>query len=122
MLSISTFAQTDVREKVPVFTQDPKANFRLYPTQNMYNFIELDTRTGQMRIVQWSTSGNQLSTVLSNEKRVYDTKDEIPGRFTLYATTNFYNFILLDQIDGRRWQVQWSTKPEERMVLFIMDY
>lgn len=36
-----------------------------------------------------------------------------PGRFTLYPTQNRYNFILLDQTDGRTWQVQWSTKPEE---------
>jgi hypothetical protein len=50
---------------------------------------------------------------------VYSVEDEIPGRFTLYATTNIYNFVLLDQIDGRTWQVQWSTDPDEMMVLRI---
>lgn len=34
------------------------------------------------------------------------------GRFTLYPTQNVFTFILLDQIDGRMWQVQWSTKAE----------
>jgi hypothetical protein len=102
------------------YTQDPKANYRLYKTKNTYNFIKLDTRTGQMEMVQWSTqSGGTFTYTLSNEKRVYSVEDEIPGRFTLYATTNYYNFVLLDQIDGRTWQVQWSTDPDEMMVLRI---
>lgn len=102
------------------YTQDPKANYRLYKTKNNYNFIKLDTRTGQMEMVQWSTkSGGTFTYTLSNEKRVYSVEDEIPGRFTLYATTNYYNFVLLDQIDGRTWQVQWSTNQNEMMVLRI---
>ena len=32
---------------------------------------------------------------------------------------NIYNFILLDQIDGRVWQVQWSFKANERFVIPI---
>tara|TARA_B110000902_G_scaffold202997_1_gene230645 strand:- start:316 stop:900 length:585 start_codon:yes stop_codon:yes gene_type:complete len=36
------------------------------------------------------------------------------GRFFLYPTTNIYNFILLDQIDGRTWQVQWNIDKDKR--------
>ncbi len=103
----------------PQFTQQTDANFRLYPTRNNYNFIRLDTRTGQMDMVQWSTSGKEGTYSLSSEKRVYSAEEELPGRFTLYATTNFYNFILLDQIDGRVWQVQWSFDEENRFVTRI---
>ena len=39
------------------------------------------------------------------------------GRFKLYPTGNMYNFIMVDVIDGRTWQVQWSTKESERLVL-----
>lgn len=98
------------------YSQDPKANFRLYKTKNTYNFIKLDTRTGQMEMVQWSTDNNTMTYPLSNDKRVYSSEEEIPGRFTLYATTNFYTFVLLDQIDGRAWQVQWHTNPKKRFV------
>jgi hypothetical protein len=45
------------------YTQDPKANYRLYKTKNIYNFIKLDTRTGQMEMVQWgldSVTNSQL--------------------------------------------------------------
>lgn len=41
------------------------------------------------------------------------------GRFTLYPTNNIYNFILLDQIDGRMWQVQWSLKEKNRGLIPI---
>lgn len=113
-----TFAQT-VDFPATEYTQDPKANYRLYKTKNTYNFIKLDTRTGQMEMVQWTTSGYPGTYTLSDIKRVDNIEDEIPGRFTLYATTNFYNFVLLDQIDGRTWQVQWSTDPNEMMVVRI---
>jgi hypothetical protein len=45
--------------------------------------------------------------------------EELNERFTLYPTQNMYNFILLDQIDGKTWQVQWSTDPELRGVVPI---
>ena len=38
------------------------------------------------------------------------------GRFKLYPTGNMYNYIMVDVIDGRAWQVQWSTKKNERLV------
>jgi hypothetical protein len=44
---------------------------------------------------------------------------EIIGRYTLYPTENFYNFLLLDQIDGNVFQVQWSKELENRLVVPI---
>lgn len=38
------------------------------------------------------------------------------GRFELYPTGNMYNFIMVDVIDGRTWQVQWNVDEENRMV------
>lgn len=28
--------------------------YKLYPTENIYNFLQLDTMTGKIEIVQWS--------------------------------------------------------------------
>ena len=39
----------------------------------------------------------------------------------LYPTQNMWTFILLDQTDGRTWQVQWSTDYESRGILPISD-
>jgi alpha-galactosidase len=44
------------------------------------------------------------------------TDEEINGRFTLYPTENMYNFILLDQINGKTWQVQWNNEVNKRFI------
>ena len=48
----------------------------------------------------------------------------VNGRFTLYPTENMYNFILLDQINGKAWQVQWSNDNNSTrgIVAEIKDY
>ncbi len=38
------------------------------------------------------------------------------GRFKLYPTGNMFNFIMVDVIDGRTWQVQWNVDEENRVV------
>jgi len=86
----------------------------------MYTFIKLDTRNGRMWQVQWNTKGREyrFESILSGISRVNEN-DEKNGRFFLYPTTNIYNFISLDQIDGRIWQVHWSMEENDRMVLPI---
>jgi hypothetical protein len=95
-------------------------NYKLYPTENMWNFIKLDTRTGRLWQVQFSTQGYEyrFQCVLSDVDLSYEENTK-PNRFELYTTQNTYNFILLDKVDGRVWQVQWSFEEEERMVLRI---
>ena len=99
----------------PRYYVNPNARYQLFPTENRWNFINLDTQTGRMHMVQYSTeSSNQTFTYkLSDVSLVEDESTSKPGRFTLYPTQNKFNFILLDQTDGRTWQVQWSTKSEE---------
>ena len=95
-------------------------NYKLYPTENMWNFIKLDTRTGRLWQVQFSTQGYEyrFQSVLSDLDLSYEENTK-PNRFELYPTKNTYNFVLLDKVDGRVWQVQWSFEKEERMVLRI---
>lgn len=94
------------------------STYQLFPTHNMYTFIKLDTRNGQMWQVQWSTeSKSRFETILSDFSLV-NKEQEMNGRFFLYSTTNIYNFILLDKVDGRTWQVQWGSE-KERAVLRI---
>lgn len=38
-------------------------------------------------------------------------ENEVNDRFTLYPTKSIYTFILLDQLDGRTWQVQYMEEP-----------
>ena len=93
--------------------------YRLYPTENVYNFLKLNTRNGQINQVQFSfEESNRGETVLSNISLV-SKEEEINGRFTLYPTKNAWTFILLDQVDGHTWQVQWSLKSENKAIVPI---
>lgn len=100
--------------------QVPSETYKLFPTSNMWNFIKLNTRNGKMWQVQFDTGSDRFETILNNTPLVMKEEEE-NGRFTLYPTTNTFNFILLDQIDGRTWQVQWSFEKKKRMILPIND-
>jgi hypothetical protein len=69
--------------------------------------------------VQFSMkSEGRFETFLNLEPLVGKDK-EANDRFTLYPTQNIYTFILLDQFEGKSWQVQWSTDPDNRGVIPI---
>ncbi len=113
-----TFAQGKPDIPNQNISTDSNVVFRLFATDNTFNFIKLNTRNGQMWQVQWSLEDNQFETTLSDISRVTKEEEE-NGRFFLYPTSNSYNYILLDQIDGRTWQVQWNFDIEKRMVVRI---
>jgi len=93
--------------------------YKLYPTTNIWTFIKLNTRNGKLWQVQYNTDDEKrFETILSLTSRV-TPENESNERFMLYPTQNMYNFILLDQIDGRMWQVQWSIDHNNRLVLPI---
>lgn len=96
------------------------ARFKLFPTQNMWTFIKLDTQTGQMWQVQYSVNDDNGRFEYDLNPNTLITNDKVVnGRFELYPTQNIYNFILLDQIDGKSWQVQWSIDEENRAIFPI---
>jgi len=61
-------------------------------------------RNGKIWQVQYDINGeNRFETFLITlPLRAKDYEEN--GRFTLYRTRNTWNFILVDQIDGRLWQ------------------
>ena len=119
LATISASGQKTVEPAKQNTTTEIDAVYRLFPTQNMYTFLKLDTRNGKIWQVQWDTDSTyRFVTVLSETALVYK-EEEKNGRFTLYPTTNIYNFILLDQLDGKTWQVQWSQKKENRGIMPI---
>lgn len=116
--TFSAFGQSSSELPIQNISTDSAVVYRLFSTRNMYTFIKLNTRNGQMWQVQWgSESKYRFETTLSDISLV-SIDEEKNGRFFLYPTTNIYNFILLDQVSGRTWQVQWG-KQSERMVIPI---
>lgn len=119
LVTITVSAQNNNDNKV-YFSPDTDVTYRLFKTQNMHIFIKLNTSNGTMKLVQFSTSSarDMMQADLSDIELTTGAEAK-NGRFYLYPTDNFYTFLLLDQIDGRVWQVQWSTDPEDRGILRI---
>lgn len=118
LASIMTFAQNSSDVPVQNISVDSIVVYRLFATRNMYTFIKLNTRNGQMWQVQWGRESKfRFESTLSDIPLVNEAEEK-NGRFFLYPTTNIYNFILLDQINGRTWQVQWG-KEEQREIIRI---
>lgn len=106
-----------VEGEVVTITTD---RFKLYPTSNTYNFIRLDTMTGRLWRVQWHFESNKRLERIVSLKILVDYDEEwINGRFEIYSTENMYNFLLLDKIDGRVWQCQWSFEASENLIVRI---
>lgn len=118
LTSITAYAQSSSDAPIQNISTDSLVVYRLFSTRNMYTFIKLNTRNGRMWQVQWGTDSKfRFESTLSDISRV-SREEEKNGRFFLYPTTNIYNFILLDQINGEAWQVQWG-KEADRTVLPI---
>lgn len=93
--------------------------YKLYPTSNMWNFLKLDTRNGRIWQVQWSTEDDKRFETVLSSIFIVPKDEERDGRFALYPTTNIYNFIMLDQVNGKAYQVQWSFDANNRGIVPI---
>ena len=114
-LCVSAFSQSTLSEPA----QEATVPYRLFKTTNRWTYIELDTVTGRMWQIQYDTQGDSRGGVVLNDQNLAKDKEIIVGRFTLYPTENMWTFILLDQIEGSSWQVQWSFEKEDRFVIPI---
>jgi hypothetical protein len=94
--------------------------YKLFPTQNYWTFIKLNTRNGKMWQVHFTIDEDgENGELILNPLPLVNNEKELNGRFTLYPTENIYNFILLDQIDGNVYQAQWSMEEKYRGVIPI---
>jgi len=89
-------------------------NYKMYPTENIYNLLKLDTQTGKIEQVQWSLDEDkEFSTIINSEDlSLYNSVNS----FELYPTKNIYQFILLDKYSGRTWHVQWGLSSNKRWI------
>ena len=126
--SVQTEALKSLEQSVSMLQDNAKnQDYELYPTENMWTFLELDTCFGSIRQVQYTVKGDddyRFKLYISSDdlrKSGYSWyRDKIiPGRFALYKTQNMYNFILLDKVDGRTWQVQWGMDAKDRQIIPI---
>ena len=109
---------TELKEAI---IESDKGDYKLFPTQNKWTFIKLDTRYGKLWQVHFSVTSEDYSgqLIINDNPLIFLDSQASPGRFTIYPTENIYNFLMLDQRDGRVFQVQWSPEPENRGIWLI---
>ena len=104
-ISFSGFAQEDIER------------FKLYETQNINIHLKLDTKKGNVYMVQRETNEGEAMEVLINivpipmlwsseELANYDESENVIGRYELYPTQNIWTFLMQDVIGGKTYQVQ----------------
>lgn len=109
--SISSYIATLLEDiDMRILKIEANNRYKFYPTENIYNFLKLDTRTGRIEQVQWSLdTGKEGSMTINNEDLSWSG-----SLFELYPTQNMYQFLLLDKSNGRAWHVQWGMEDKKR--------
>lgn len=87
-----------------------KGRYKLYPTDNVYTLLQLDTKTGRIDQVQWSLESKEEVSFTINDSDLSYGVGYGSGSFELYPTKNMYQFILINKTDGRKWHVQWGIR------------
>ena len=105
-----------------VSSEQSSSRFRLLATQNIWTFLLLDSSTGRVWQVQYALSDTVFAgRVALNDSALVPAASAHPGRFTLRETQNIFNFLLLDQDDGRVWQIQWSLEQQSRGIVRLLS-
>lgn len=93
-----------------------KNRYKMYQTENIYTFLELDTKTGKVKQVQWSLESDNEGTWIINDNDLSFGEGYGSGSFELYPTKNLYQFLLIDKTDGRKWHIQWGMGDNKRWI------
>ena len=116
--SISTVQEIEKQvEKKTEIQQLEVPVYKLCPTENTWALLKLNTRNGKIWQVHFSISKDNYEGTLSiNSYSLVLPEEEMNGRFNLYPTDNMYNFILLDQVNGNTYKVQWHNDDDKRFI------
>ena len=119
LVALTTTAQEQYQFKEVNHTVNSQVRFKLYPTFNMWTFLKLDTKSGEITQVQYSTDSDDMEVYLGKPAKAIADSVYVNGRFELYPTSNNWTFILMDQIDGDVYHVQWNQKRDSRIIFEI---
>ena len=100
------------------FQQDISVPYRLFNTENINTLIALETSTGRVYQVHPGIGADSTQGVIAiNDLNLAPSGEPLSeGRFTLYPTSNIFSFVLLDQISGAMWFIQWNYENNRRFI------
>lgn len=95
----------------PVETSNWTNRFQMFSTQNMWNFILLDSYNGRLWQVQYSTKNldNLLCLPINGCELVSNDEKSL---FSIQPLTSMYQYYLINDSTGDMWKFQWSTKGD----------
>jgi hypothetical protein len=88
--------------------------YRAFKTQNIWNLLILDSRTGRLWQAQYSNSTPPQRGTWPIQELAFASETGSNGRFTLTLTENMWNALLLDSETGAAWQCQFSIDGPEK--------
>lgn len=90
---------------------DTPYRYWLYPTQNLWTFILVDTFTGKLWQTQYTVdkNGSRFSIPINKYSLSYTEK----SKFEIKPMISMYQFYLINNDTGEMWKFQWSTKDED---------
>ena len=95
-------------------TEDTKwtNRFQMFATQNMWNFIMLDSYDGRLWQVQYSAEDlESLVCVPINPSKLVESENR--SIFSIQPLTSMYQYYLINDATGDMWKFQWSTKGDD---------
>ena len=111
-LAAMAWGQMEYRQLSDVNHQTGETvRYKLYPTEDIWTYLKLDTQDGTITIVRYPIKEASTEVYLGRPNESSSKTAKI-GRYELYPTSNIWRFILIDQIDGDVYQVQWNVERE----------
>lgn len=86
--------------------------FKLFPADNQ-NFLLLDQINGKIWQVTWHINIEKNKISVINNTSLIEKQNISENRFTLNPTIDSRYFLILDKINGKLWQLNWSAKREK---------
>lgn len=95
-VSMISLAQNQTNPNSAVQNKEVFENFiyKLFPTQNYWTFIKLDTRNGKMWQVHFTIEKDGLDgELILNSIPLVGKEKEVNGRFNLYPTNQWFVLV-----------------------------
>ena len=112
ILTVGVIAQEQIQFNAVNHEINTSLRYKLYPTFNMWTYLKLDTQTGRVTMLQFSTNSRteEGEIYIGIPMETYVGDEAKNGRYELYPTTNMWTFLMIDQMNGNTYHIQWSNK------------
>lgn len=104
MIMTFIFSAVYAEETKVIIPTTKNTNYAIYPASTGV-FLRLDTRDGTIQGIV--PSDPKKNRALNSQPLALDKK---PGRFELYPTDGYYEWLLLDTDTGDMWLLDWRAK------------